>query len=167
MTVVLMILIGALLLAFAVPRLFGLQLYVVTSGSMEPDYPVGSLIYVQPVSPEEVEVQQEITFVMPCTNSIATHQVRIIDEQNQQLYTQGINNRDEQGNILPDATPVPFDNLIGEPVCCIPMLGKINQFCTTPPGLYILLGIVALAIVVSWLLDKLVYPSKSSIKHRK
>ena len=36
-------------------RLFGIQVYAVISGSMEPNYPVGSLIYVKKAEPEEIK----------------------------------------------------------------------------------------------------------------
>lgn len=38
-----------LVAAFAAPRLVGYTPYAVLSGSMEPQFPVGSIIYVQPV----------------------------------------------------------------------------------------------------------------------
>ena len=46
-------------------RLFGVQVYSVISGSMEPEYPVGSLIYVKDVDPTEIEVNDVITYVLP------------------------------------------------------------------------------------------------------
>ena len=142
------------MLAFAATRLFGVQPYVVASGSMEPEYPTGSLIYVREVPAEQIQTGQAITFVIPDTELTATHQVREIDRVNRQFYTQGINNRDEQGTILPDAEPVPFDCLIGVPVACIPVLGVINRFCTTAPGLYLLLGSLVLVVGISIWLDR-------------
>lgn len=162
LTTVLLVLAAALLLLFGAPRLFGIQPYVVTSGSMEPEYPVGSLIYVSSVDPEKVAVGDVITFIMPGSSSSATHQVRKIDSENRLFYTQGINNLDESGNIIPDAEPVPFDSLIGRPVLCVPVLGRVNRFCTTPPGMYILLGALAAVIGVSLLLDKLSPAQKHS-----
>lgn len=164
LTCILVILAAVLLLAFGAPRLLGIQLYVVTSGSMEPEYPVGALIYVQPVSPQEIQVGQAITFLMPGSDSVATHQVRDIDTETGCFYTQGINNRDENGNILADAAPVPFTNLIGRPVFCIPVLGYVNRLCTTPPGMYILLAILAVVVGISLLLDKLAPPPVSSMR---
>lgn len=154
-----MVLAALLVLAFGAPRLFGLTPYVVTSGSMEPEYPVGSLIYVRSVSPEQVQAGQAITFYMPGSDSVATHQVRQVDAESRCFYTQGINNRDEQGNILPDAQPVPYENLIGTPVFCVPLLGWVNRLCTTPPGTYFLLGGLAAVIAVSLALDRFT-PSK-------
>lgn len=164
MTIVSIVVTVALLIAFEGSRLFGFQPYVVTSGSMEPEYPVGSLIYVQAVSPEQVSVGDAITFKMSETDIIATHQVREIDEDNRQFYTQGINNRDENGNIIPDASPVSFESLVGKPVLCIPYLGTVNRFCTTPPGMYLLLSVLAIIVLVNLLLDRLLPYSNSSKK---
>ena len=36
-----------------VPRVFGYQIYTVISGSMEPEIPVGSVIYVAAAAPED------------------------------------------------------------------------------------------------------------------
>lgn len=55
-------------------RLFGVQVYSVISGSMEPEYPVGSLIYVKEVKPSEVQVGDVITFVLS-NKTPATHRV--------------------------------------------------------------------------------------------
>ena len=62
----------ALLLVGA--RLFGLQVYTVLSGSMEPTYHTGSLIYVKKVDPYTIRDGQVITFMLD-ENTIATHRV--------------------------------------------------------------------------------------------
>ena len=75
-TTLLLIAAAVLVALFALPRLFGMQLYVVTSGSMEPKYPVGSLLYVQEVEPEDLKVGDAITFLMEDSDSAATHEIR-------------------------------------------------------------------------------------------
>ena len=145
---------AALLLVAAMylPRLFGIQTFVVTSGSMEPQIPVGSLVYVEKVDPLDIEVGDTITFYLKDTNVVATHQVYEVDLHNKLFRTQGINNFDEDGNILHDAEPVHYDSLIGRKCFCVPVLGNVNRFCTTAPGYYILMaaviGVVAISIVV-------------------
>lgn len=126
--VVLVILMAILLVGL---RLVGLQTYTVLSGSMEPTYPVGALLYVREVEPEEVEVGQPITFVLNEALVVATHRVVEIDAENQHFYTKG------DANDAPDASPVHFNNLIGVPVFSIPYLGYISNFIQKPPGLYI------------------------------
>lgn len=60
----------ALLLVGA--RLFGLQVYTVLSGSMEPTYHTGSLIYVKKVDPYTIRDGQVITFMLDENTSSPT-----------------------------------------------------------------------------------------------
>ena len=140
-------------IAFIGVRLIGLTPYIVTSGSMEPQYPVGSLIYVKEVKPENINVGDAITFYMGEDKVVATHQVYEIDRENQMFYTQGINNKDSNGNIIHDVSPVSSSSIIGIPVFHIPYLGHINKMCTTTPGIYILVGIAIIILIISFLLD--------------
>ena len=56
-----------------VPRLMGYNIYEVVSGSMEPEIPVGSVIYVKAAEPETVEAGDIIAFVQ--NGSVITHRV--------------------------------------------------------------------------------------------
>lgn len=139
---------AALAVAFAGVRLIGLTPYAVLTGSMEPELPVGSLIFVRSVDPADIQVGDDITFKLQ-SGSLATHQVWKVDTAAQTFYTQGIANKDQDGNIMHDGAPVAWSNVVGSSVFCIPYLGYINRFCTTPPGMYILVAAVALVIAVS------------------
>ena len=70
-----LILIGviAAFLPLTVPRLMGYEIYEVVSGSMEPEIPVGSVIYVKAVQPQEVEAGDVIAFHKD--GSVITHRV--------------------------------------------------------------------------------------------
>ena len=87
---------------------------------------------------------------------IATHEVYLIDEEKQIFKTQGINNRDSQGNIVPDASPVEFSKLIGKPIFCIPYMGFVNRYVTTEPGLYVVLFITVMTVLISFILENLI-----------
>ncbi len=145
-------LIAALVLAalFTGVRLFGLTPYTVTSGSMEPVYPVGSILYVKQADPADVQVGQAITFYLN-SSTVATHQVWAIEGET--FRTQGIANRDAEGNILHDAAPVPFDALIGKPVACIPYLGFLYAAIRTPVGVCALVFLAAGACLASLLMN--------------
>ena len=132
-----------------IPHLFGIKTYVVTSGSMEPQIPVGSLVYVEKVDPSEIKAGDTITFYLKGTNIVATHQVYEVDTKNRLFRTQGINNFDEDGKILHDAEPVYYNSLIGKANFCIPVLGNVNRFCTTAPGCYILIAAVIFIVAIS------------------
>lgn len=143
-----------LVILFTVPNLFNIKPYVVTSGSMEPKYKVGSMIYVMRVDPSKIEVGDTITFYMKGSKIVATHEVYEIDRVNQMFRTQGINNFDEDGKIMHDVTPVDYGNVIGKPILCIPYLGYVNNYITRAPGLYIVIGITIFVVFISFLLEK-------------
>ena len=90
-------------------RLLGLQVFNVISGSMEPTYSVGDLLYVKTVEPDSVKVGDPITFVLNEDLVVATHRVVKIDSENRLFTTKGDANESE------DAAPVHFNNLIS---CC-------------------------------------------------
>jgi signal peptidase len=137
-------------------RLFGIQVYSVISGSMEPEYPTGSLIYVKSVEPSEVEVDDVITFALP-NGTPATHRVISIDEENSRFYTRGDANfkiDPETGEkIYTEDPPVYFKNLIGKPILVIPYLGYVAYFIQHPPGTYIALALGAVILALAFIPD--------------
>lgn len=145
---------AALVIAFAGVRVVGLEPFAVLSGSMEPEYPVGSLIYVKDVQPSDVQVGDAITFSLP-SGTLVTHQVYEIDAEAREFRTQGIANIKSDGTISPDAAPVDFDSLVGKPVACIPYLGYVNDFLTSPMGMIVAGTVVAVFIIVSIAQDRL------------
>ncbi len=147
---VVLVLLAALVLAFGFvgSRFIGYTPFIVTSGSMQSLYPVGSIIYVKEVAPEEVQVGDSITFYLG-GDTIATHQVWQIDETARAFRTQGVDNRDADGNIQQDASPVPFDALIGVPVLCVPKLGVVYDALKGPVGLCAVVFVVVLIALVS------------------
>lgn len=147
------ILIAAVILIFAFvgTKLIGYTPYVVTSGSMQSVYPVGSIIYVKEAAPEEVQVGDAITFYLN-DDTIAVHQVWKINSKEQNFRTQGIDNIDAEGNIIQDASPVPFEKLIGLPVLCVPKLGVLYDTLQKPVGICAVAFVVILVILVSVLL---------------
>ncbi len=125
-------------------RLLGYRVFTVISGSMEPEYAVGDLIYVKDTDPADVQVGMPITFVLDKNLTVATHRVVEVDTQNRVFYTKG----DTNNTVDP---PVRFDNLIGVPQFSVPLLGYVAQAIQTPPGSYITIAAVALLVaVVFW-----------------
>ena len=113
---------------------------------MEPDYPVGSLIYVKEVDPSEEEVGDVITYVLP-NDMPSTHRVIGIDEENEVFYTKG------DANEVEDGAPVHFKNLIGTPIFMIPFLGYVAHFIQHPPGMYIAIAVGAILLILVFLPD--------------
>jgi signal peptidase len=127
-------------------RLFGIQVFSVVSGSMEPNIPVGSLIYVQKVDPAEVQPGDVITYVLS-NNMPSTHRVVRVDAENQHFYTKG------DANDIADGSPVHFKNLIGTPVFKIPLLGYVAYYIQHPPGMYIAIAVGAILLILVFLPD--------------
>ncbi len=148
-TTVLVILVVILALLLVGVRLVGLRPMCVLSGSMEPTYHTGSLIYVKPCAPEDVQVGDAITFVLNEDLDVVTHRVISIDAENEHFYTQG------DANDAPDGAPVYFKNLIGRPVFTIPYLGYVSHWVSNPPGMYLAIALALVLIILTFLPDML------------
>lgn len=126
-------------------RVFGYTPYVVLSGSMEPTYHVGSLIYVEDVDYREIQVGDPITFVLDENLTVATHRVIAISEDGEYFTTQG------DANDAPDGSPVWYKNLVGRPVFTIPYLGYFSNWITNPPGMYVAGTAAAIFLILLFL----------------
>ena len=130
-------------------RLVGLQVFNVISGSMEPTYSVGDLLYVKTVDPDSVKIGDPITFVLNEDLVVATHRVVAIDSETRHFTTKGDANETE------DAAPVHFNNLIGVPVFAVPLLGYVSAFIQNPPGMYLAMAFGAALLAAVFLPDLL------------
>ena len=152
---VLVVLVVLLAVALVGVRLVGLNTYVVLSGSMEPTYHTGSLLYVKSVDPQDLQVGDPITFMLN-EDTVATHRIIEIlpDEEDSSVLrfrTQG------DANDAPDGTPVHYKNVIGKPVFSVPYLGYFANFVQNPPGLYFAIGFAVVLVLLfklrpAWLL---------------
>ena len=142
-TTVLVVLVVIFAIFLMGSRLVGLQVFNVISGSMEPTYSIGDLIYVKTVDPDSVKVGDPITFVLNEDLVVATHRVVAVDRENRQFTTKGDANQTE------DAAPVHFNNLVGIPVFAVPLLGYVSAYIQSPPGMYVAIafGVILLAAV--------------------
>ena len=144
--VVLMVLCAVFLMG---SRLMGYRVFTVISGSMEPEYSVGDLIYVKAVDVNTIQVGDPITFILNEDLVVATHRVVEIDAANQRFYTKG------DANEIVDNEPVHFNNVIGVPQFAIPKLGYVSDFIQNPPGMYITLAAGSVLILLVFLPDML------------
>ena len=139
----------AILLAGA--RLIGLNVYTVLSGSMEPTYHVGSLIYVKKVDPTTLKDGDVITFMLD-EDTVATHRiVNVIPDEDDpstiRFQTKGDANEDVDGSL------VHYKNVIGTPVFTIPFLGYLASYIQHPPGMYVAIAVGALIVLLVFLPD--------------
>lgn len=104
---------------------------------------VGDLLYVEKTDMNNIQVGDDITFVLNEDLVVATHQVVRIDVVNKHFYTKGL------ANEIEDTDPVHFNNVIGVPRFSIPKLGYVSNFVQNPPGTYIIIcaGIILILLV--------------------
>lgn len=121
-------------------KVAGFQLFTVMSGSMEPILPVGSVVLVEPVSFDEVQIGDDVTFVVGEEKVVVTHRVIEKDEENQTVTTKGV------ANDVPDE-PIPQEAIIGLVKADIPAIGKVLYFLSTMQG-KICAGITLVALIL-------------------
>ena len=130
-------------------RLLGWQVFTVVSGSMEPVYHVGDLLYVRPTDPADLQPGDVITFVMNEQLVVGTHRIVEVEDTGERLYfyTKG------DANAAMDAAPVAQENVLGTPVFSIPLLGYVVAFVKQPPGSYVAVAVGAVLLVLVLLPD--------------
>ena len=144
-----MVLVIVLAFLLAGVRLFGLEPYAVISGSMEPEYHVGSLIYIKKAQVAELQVNVPITYTLP-SGIVVTHRIVevIVDEDNPtsvKYRTKGDANNGADGEL------VPFESVIGMPVFTIPLLGYISFALHTPIGVALIVAVICLLLILMFL----------------
>lgn len=126
------------------PKLFGYDMLAVVSGSMEPNIPVGSIVYVREVPFEDIEVGDVISFNVS-QDTLVTHRVEEIDENKQEITTKG------DANNTNDGEPISYSNVKGKVFFSIPFLGILSQAIKTPLGIAGACGVVFLMILLNYL----------------
>lgn len=129
-----------------VPRLLGYEIYGVLSGSMEPTFRVGSVIYVKPSAPEEVFVGDPITYTFDLQGQdelMITHRVLEKDDTARQFITKG------DANSVADLAPVSYDRLVGRALYTIPHLGSLTVFMQSRQGFFAGVGILLVVLALS------------------
>lgn len=180
-TTLLVLVMVALAVLLVGVRVVGLTPYAVLSGSMEPTYHVGSLIYVKDIDPAEITVGTPITFVVNEDLLLATH--RVVDIAVQTTKTQEVLDAngspvlDEAGKPVTeevpleeptyyfqtkgdanddvDGAPVHYKNIVGSPVFSIPYLGYLSSWLQTRQGMIMGISIALVLVILTFLPDVL------------
>ncbi|MDD3028117.1 MAG: signal peptidase I [Erysipelotrichaceae bacterium] len=145
LTNAIIVIVVAFMALLYVPRIVGISPYVVLSGSMEPTYHVGSLVFVNK-NFDTIEVGDPITFQIS-SSALVTHRVIEVDQQAMLYTTKG------DANNTADGSKVAYDNIVGVPMFTIPYLGYVAVFAISFNGKIILGSVVALMILLSYLAD--------------
>lgn len=110
----------------SVPRFLGYEVYSVVSGSMEPEIPVGSVVYVKALPPETVQADEVIAFWSG--GSVVTH--RVVRNQ----FVEGVFVTKGDANDMEDINSVPYSALIGRVERHYPLLGRLLMIYASDVG---------------------------------
>ena len=133
----------ALMLAAAVPVIFGGKSFSVMSGSMEPAIGTGDLVMTLPISPGEAAGGDIVTFNDPDDpGRLMTHRVASSERRGDTLHfvTKGDANADAE------TWSVPADGRIGRVAFRIPELGHVLAVGRSPTARIILITVPALLL---------------------
>lgn len=188
--VVLIVLLAALLVGL---RLVGFTPLYVMSGSMEPAFHVGSLIFVQKTEPADIEVGDPITYTINEEGDYSTHRVieiasfetgnrEVLDENGNAVV-------DEHGNVVyeefdldetcyyfytkgdanesADGSPVYYKNVVGVPRMTVPGLGYVAHWLQTPRGRILGISIALVVVILTFLPDLLKWVDEGDKKKEK
>lgn len=122
-------------------ELFGIDTYIVLSGSMEPEIPTGSLIYV--TEADELNENDVITFRLS-EGTVVTHRIiEIVEDHGELLYkTKGDANDVSDGGMVSEA------QILGTPIFTIPMLGYLASYLQSKSGFYMVIAIGAVIVLL-------------------
>lgn len=148
--VVLAVLIAVFLVG--VRLIAGLTPFSVQTGSMEPEYPVGSLVYVKECTLRDIKPGDTVSFVINADLDVATHKVESVDLEKGTFVTYGIANKDDNGNYIMDGER-DGRNLIGKVAFSIPYLGYVSDYVMNPPGSYIAVIILLTLLILAFIPD--------------
>ncbi len=147
----------ALAALLTLPRLMGCTPFAVLSGSMEPSYPVGSIVLVRAAAPQDIRVGDAIMFSMG-NGMRVTHRVTRIDAAAGNVITKGDANSSE------DFTPVLYDQIIGKAILCLPLLGYLSLFLQTGWGIACCLLVFAMVALLLWLVKNTRHGETTDVK---
>lgn len=113
----------------------GAKVYSVATGSMEPEIPNGSVVFIRPRA--EYQVGDVITAFL---EGEQTYTHRIVRIDGEQIFTKG------DANISVDPTPTRQSRIVGKVVFHLPLLGFLSQKISVP-ALIIAFAVVLVVLI--------------------
>lgn len=142
-----LLLVIAVCLPLALPRFLGYEVYEVVSGSMEPEIPVGSVVYVKYEEPEDIVEEDVIAF--QSGSSVIVHRVMRNKIVEGEFVTKGDANAEE------DLRTIPYSDLIGRVEYHFPMIGRLMSLYATRVGKIYLLMVAGCGVMLNMLAGRL------------
>lgn len=144
LSTILLIFLFALAVILIGPNLLGMKSLAVLSGSMEPKIPVGSIVIIYDVEPDELQTGDVITYNLG-GGTLVTHRVVEVDVDNQSIITKG------DANEVEDGAPVSFSKVVGKMKMHVPYLGYISIYIRTPLGIAATCGVLIVVVLLTFL----------------
>jgi signal peptidase len=157
----------------------GLNFFSVTSGSMEPTIPTGSLLYVTKIATENLKKGDIITYGKPDPKTgkpvVITHRIHEFEKQSKEIIIgEGEGSTTKQSleyiittkgdaNTDPDNYTVLPTEIIGVYKWHMPSIGYITSFAQTQNG-FLLMVVLPAAILIVWEVVSLVLHFKQEYK---
>lgn len=128
----------------AAPMILGNRPMVVLSGSMEPTYHTGSVLYYKSTNFEAIKKGDVITFKTIDENSFVTHRVFEKNEDNKSFVTKG------DANPTPDSGVVSYDRVTGKALdYTLPYAGYFINYVKDLK----VIAFFAFLIIVNWFIS--------------
>jgi len=126
---------------FLIPGLLKIKSFYVVSGSMEPQIPVGSMVYVKECDVQGLSEGDIVAFYS--NGTVVTHRVTANDKERRELYTKG------DMNPIEDMETVSYNSVIGKYVYHLPYIGYAGAFFSTFPGrlMLVMIGCIGLMLM--------------------
>lgn len=145
---VMFILLAGIVLITYLPGVIGFKSYRVLSASMEPEYHVGSLVYVKQVDVDSINTGDVITFHIS-ENNLVTHRVVEKDSIRGGFITKGDANEVNDGGL------VTYDSVVGKVMFDIPMLGYVSSFMSSLYGKCVVIGVLIVMMALEILYNRM------------
>lgn len=160
-SIILVVIVVILAVLIAGVRVVGITPLKVLTGSMEPNYPVGSMIYIKDVEASELKKGDTITFKF--NESLATHRIADIRDSSEipgtlEFQTKGDANKTVDGNWVNE------NDIEGKLLFSLPYFGFFADFIQSPPGSYIAIACGAVLVLFVFLPD-IIFPKKKKEKN--
>lgn len=153
----LVLLICIAVLPLSLPKLLGIQVYGVLTGSMEPEYSVGGVVYVQECDTAILQLGDVITYTLGTdTEAVMTHRIVGIDENTGGFQTKGdANNTTDVGLVAPS-------RVVGKVVFYLPHMAYFASVLNSSKGL-VYVAVVFIVAVILWMLADIVKKSQKDL----
>lgn len=146
----LVLLICVAVLPLSLPKLLGIQVYGVLTGSMEPEYSVGGVVYVKECDTATLQLGDVITFRLGSdTEGVMTHRIVGIEAETGAFQTKGdANNSIDVGVVTPS-------RVVGKVIFYLPYVAYYASLLNHVSGI-IFVGIIFIVAVILWMLADIV-----------